>query len=179
MWIKDVIEYLSSIFKWWVIVQPWEQGLKVRLGKSIKILEKGIYFRIPYMDSIYVQPIRLRVVQNPLQTLTTKDGKTLSIACVVGYSIVDIMKFYNSLHQPESTISNMTLGGINDYISKRNCSEVDPIVIEEDLVKEFAKLDYGIKFEYVKIIGFANVKTYRLIQDSTWMPDSLSLDIKK
>lgn len=178
-WIKDTIEYVTNLVKIWIIIQPWEAGIRVRLGKTIKLLTKGIYFRIPYIDSVYVQPIRLRVIQNPLQTLTTKDGQAVSIQLVVGYSICDILKLYKTLHQPDSTLSNMTLGGVSDYICTRALSEIAPSNLERDLMQEFTKIDYGVRFEYVKITGFVAVKTIRLIQDQSWMPQSISLEDKK
>jgi len=55
--VKDLLDYILNIFKIWVIVQPWEQGLRVRLGKHIKLVNGGLYFKIPYIDSYYIQSI--------------------------------------------------------------------------------------------------------------------------
>ena len=38
--LKDIIDYLFNLIKIWVIIQPWETALKVRLGKKIIILKK-------------------------------------------------------------------------------------------------------------------------------------------
>lgn len=178
-WIKETVEYITQIIKIWVIIQPWEKGIKVRIGKSVKLLNPGIHFKFPYLDSIYVQPVRLRVVQNPLQTLTTLDGLTVTITCVIGYSIKDILQVYKTLHQPDSTISNMSLGEINALISSNNLKDINLDKIEKSLVETLNKTNYGVCFEYIKVIGFACVKTYRLIQDHTWMVDSFDLSSKR
>lgn len=178
-WIKDTIEYVTNLVKIWVIIQPWEAGVRVRMGKSSKTLGPGIYFRLPYIDSVYVQPIRLRVVQNPVQTITTKDNHTVTVTVVAGYSITDIQRLYKTLHAPDSTLSNITLGKVSDYVSTHNLSDITTKDIEKALISGRDNEDYGVKFEYAKVVGFANVRTYRLIQDSSWMPQDVKLDEKK
>ena len=73
--IKDFFEYIFQSIKIWVIVQPWEKGIIVRNGKHTRLISKGIYFRIPYFDSVFIQESRLRVCSLPVQTLTSKDLK--------------------------------------------------------------------------------------------------------
>ena len=158
---------------------PWESGLRIRLGKHITIMSKGVYFRIPFFDSVYIQTTRLRVVSMPLQTVTTKDGKTLSIISVIGYSISDIKLLYDKLYQPEGTICNIALGEISEFISKNDIDNCSPKNIEEAVSNKLNSDDYGIKYDYVKIIGYAVVKTYRLIQDQHWLPNTLDTSIKQ
>ncbi len=42
--LKDFFEYIFNAFKIWIIVQPWQTGIRVRAGNKIKKLEKGILF---------------------------------------------------------------------------------------------------------------------------------------
>ena len=172
--IKELLEYLLKIFRWWVSVLPWERGLRIRLGKNVKLLVPGFHFRFPFIDTVYIQTVRLRTVTIPPQTITTKDGQTLTITLVVGYSIEDIEKLFNSVHQPEATICNICSGEASDYVSQNNtCS---PRILQEELLKKVVGLDYGIKFEYLKVTGYAIVKTFRLIQDNNWTPDNLNIN---
>ena len=64
--VQQFLEYVFNAFKIWVIVQPWETGLRVRAGKKVKNLSKGMYFRLPYFDSVYIQESRLRVSEVPM-----------------------------------------------------------------------------------------------------------------
>lgn len=178
--VKDFIEYIFNAFKIWVIVQPWEQGIRVRLGKNITKLKSGIYFRIPYVDSIYIQECRLRMIQLCMQTLTSKDLKTVTINSALGYSITDIEKLYNTLYHPEGTISNMAMSEVSDFILKNDLSEIDPQKIEAAVIAKLNAEDYGLKFEYFRITNFASVRTFRLIQDSqSWVDNSLKMNEKK
>lgn len=178
--IKDLLEYLFNFIKIWIIVQPWEQGIRVRNGGEIKKLSKGIFFRIPYFDSVYIQETRMRMVQMCLQTLTTNDKHTVTINSSLGYSIVDIEKLYNTLCHPEGTISNIAMSVTAEYIFNSKLEDINAKDIEKSVLTKLNENNYGIKFEYFKITNFAAVKTFRLIQDNqSWADNYLSLNIKK
>lgn len=177
--IKEVIDSILRIFEWWVSVSPWERGIRVRFGKYTKKLEPGIHFKIPLFDTIYLQTIRLRIVQLPLQTVSTKDGKCLSIVTAVGYSISDIIKLYNSIYQPESTITSIVLGEISEYVATHEIVDCLPSNIQSAVSTKLSSINnYGISYEYVKIVGFAVVKTFRLIQDGHYLNEGIQMDKK-
>src|SRR5688572_20343223 len=100
--IKDIFQFLSRFFQWYFIVMPWEQAVFIRAGKSHKTLGKGIYFKIPFLDVVYIQTTRRRMIEAPMQTVTTKDGHAITIKAGVSYKIVDMFKLYNSLYHPEN-----------------------------------------------------------------------------
>lgn len=177
--VKDFIEYIVNAIKIWVIVQPWEAGIRVRFGKKVKKLSKGIYFKIPYFDSVYVQETRLRVCSMPVQTISTKDNKTITINGAVGYLITDVEKLYKTLFHPETTITNMCMSYIAEYVNNNNTEDLSGKALSENVLKELEKLEYGIKFEYFKVTSFAVVRTYRLIQDYSWTDENLKMDKKK
>lgn len=178
--IKDFFEYVFNVFKIWIIIQPWEQGLIVRKGTRVRKVNGGIYFKIPYLDSVYVQETRTRMVQICIQTLTTKDIQTVTLNSAFGYKIIDLQKLYDSLYHPEGTLTNMAMGYVSDFIWSKDLKDITPINIEEFVLEKLNKENYGLKFEYFKITNFASVKTFRLIQDGqSWIDNSLKLDEKK
>ena len=178
--IKDFFEYVFNVFKIWIIIQPWEQGLIVRKGERVRKVNGGIYFKIPYLDSVYVQETRTRMVQACLQTLTTKDGKTITLNSAFGYKIKDLEKLYSSLYHPEGTLTNMVMGYVSDFIWTNEAIEITPSGIENAVLDKLKDTDYGLTFEYFKVTNFASVRTFRLIQDSqSWIDNGLKLDEKK
>lgn len=178
--IKEFFEYIFNAIKIWVIVQPWEQGIRVRAGKDTKLLNKGIYFRIPYLDSIYIQEVRLRMISLSIQTLTTKDGKTLTVNSSLGYSIENIEKLYDTLYHPEGTLSDMVMSEVSGYIFDNNLSDINPAKIEKYVLEKMKVEDYGIKFKYFRITNFAAVRTYRLIQDhQSWIDNTVDMTNKR
>lgn len=177
--IKEFFEYILNGVKIWIIINPWQTGIRVRNGKKIKRLSQGIHFRIPYFDSVFVQENRLRVVSLPIQTLTSKDVKTVTVNGAVGYVISDIEKLYNTLYHPETTISNMAMSEAADFVFKNNLENINPSTIEQAVIKKLNNDDYGLTFEYFRLTNFAVVRTFRLIQDQSWVSEGLNMDSKK
>lgn len=177
--VKDFIEYILNAIKIWIILMPWEQGLRVRNGKHVTKMTGGIYFRIPYLDSVFIQQVRLRVVSLPIQTLTSKDLKTITLNSAIGYSITDVEKLYKTLFHPELTLANMAMSEIAEFVYKNNVDQLDPSVIENAVLTKLKAEDYGVNVEYFRLTNFAVVRTYRLIQDQSWVSEGMTLDVKK
>jgi regulator of protease activity HflC (stomatin/prohibitin superfamily) len=177
--VKEFFEYIFNAVKIWIIIQPWQQGLRVRNGKDVKLLNGGIYFKLPYFDSVYVQETRLRVVSLPIQTLTSKDLKTVTLSGSIGYSITNIETLYKTLYHPETTISNMAMSEMSNFIFNNDLKNIDPARIEKAVLSKLNAEDYGLKFEYFQITSFAVVRTLRLIQDQSWISEGMDMDKKK
>lgn len=165
--INDLFNFLSQFFRWYFIVMPWEQAVFVRAGKKHKVLDKGFYFKIPFIDRVYINTKRKRMVDIPMQTVTTKDGHSITIKAGIGYRIEDLYKLYNTLFQPETTIMIMVMNKISQYVSSNNLTECSPEKVGGfcDLSKE--AIDWGLADISVRINNYAVVRTFRLIQDTT------------
>ena len=175
-YIGQFFELIQRLLVWWVIVAPWENALHIRAGKHVKTLKAGIYLRVPFLDTVYVQPMRLRIQSLAPQTVSTKDGQTVTVVATMGYSICDLQKLFNTISHPESTLCSFVMSSIAECIAESNIKECTPRLIEDCIARKSLDMDYGIKFEHIKITGFAVVKTFRLIQDSHWMPNSLDIN---
>lgn len=178
-WINQIIQNFTRLFQWWVIIMPWELGIRVRLGKNQTLLTPGTHFRIPLLDSVYIQTTRLRVISMAPCTVTSRDNQTITFVACLGYSIIDIEKLYDTLYQPERTVSNIALSGISDYISTNDRADCTPRKIQEALEIKLGALSYGLKFDYIRITGYAIVKTFRLIQDQHWEAEGFKTDNKQ
>ena len=177
--VKDFFEYIFNAIKIWIIVQPWQTGIRVRLGCKVKKLSGGIYFRLPYFDSVFIQESRLRSTEMPMQTLTSKDLKTITLNSSFGYSIINIEALYNTLYHPEKTLQNIAMNEMATFIWNNDLQDITPEAIEEAVLIKLVEKYYGIQFEYFKITNFAVVKTFRLIQDQSWISDGFTTDEKK
>ena len=177
--VQQFLEYIFNSFKIWIIIQPWEAGLRVRMGKHVKKLKGGMYFKIPYLDSVYVQEIRLRVLSMPIQTLTSKDGKSITMAASMGYIINNIEKVYQTLYHPELTLINMAMAEITEYIANTDATLISFSEIQDRIITKMNEQDYGIDVQYYKMNNFAIVRTYRFIQDQSWVHEGLTMDSKK
>lgn len=181
--IIDLLRSFWRLFIWWVVINPWEMAIRVRLGKRRTRLGPGLSFRIPYADAIYRQSVRLRFTTLFPQTVTTRDGHTLTIAGVLGYTITNVDKLYDTLHQAEDALRAMAQGSIADYVHGHRFEDCSPGDVERGAGKSLALDSYGLGFDTLRLTTFARVKTYRFIMDnhqSSWedllntrLPDAL------
>lgn len=163
--ILDLLKSFWRLFVWWVVIQPWEEGIRVRLGKDRKRLHPGLRFRIPYIDSVYKQSNRLRWATMMPQTVTSRDGITVTVSGQLGYHITDVDKLYDTLHQAENGIRSIAQGAIAEYVFRHDYSECSPEAIARGVKDSLGLEKYGIGAERVQLTTFCRVKTYRIIND--------------
>jgi len=164
-WISQIFDLLSRPFIWWVVVAPWEAGIRSRLGKNATILNPGIHLRLPFIDRVYLQSTRLRMISDSGQTMTTKDGKVVTVAVACQYAIADIKKLYMEIAHPESTLLFHVQGLITQIVSQSDSKALSPKSLQEEIGKDIPAEQWGLEQVKVWVINFALVKTYRLLMN--------------
>jgi len=161
----EIFRSFGRLFIWWVTFAPWEQGLRVRLGRHVKLLGAGVHLRLPLIDAIYRQSTRLRFSDLKPQTVTTADGHTLTFAGYIGYTINDVKLLYETLHHAEDAVCAIAMGAISDYVFTHTLEECAPDTVQSAIIESLNLAKFGLGGAYVVLTTFARVKTYRLIMD--------------
>ena len=53
---NKLYDLFEKLLKWLVMIMPLEQGIRVRFGNKVTILNSGIYLKIPFsFDEIFIQ----------------------------------------------------------------------------------------------------------------------------
>jgi hypothetical protein len=169
-----VLDYLARLLgsiAFWVVILPWQQGLRVRAGRHVRLLQPGIYLKVPALDVVKVESIRRRTSMVPVQTLSTADGATVVVAAAISYAIGDLARLYGSLHHAEDTIVQAAQGCIAVEVLRQNRAELVPAglcrQVNGVLAETFAF--YGLTDVTLHIVDFAFVRAVRLIQEQRWI----------
>ena len=164
-WLKVLVNRFTEAFRWWFVLQPWEQALRVRAGKTIRKFEGGIHFRVPYLDAIFKQNCRLRISDMTQTTVTTANNSTITMAGALRYRVVDVEPLYNALHMAENTIIQYVQGVIAKYVAVTDEHECTPAHIVDHVNENIRQLEeWGLgELEFI-LTDYARVRTYRLIQ---------------
>lgn len=166
---QSLVELLRSFFRGvrpWVVVAPWEQALRVRLGKHVRVLKAGFHLRIPVIDVVYMQSVRRRVSSIGQQTLTTADKQTVTLTAALGYAIDDVEAVYRGLHHAEDTLVQLSRQRIAQYVATHPLATCMPADLERLAGQLNLELElYGFVAPELRVTDFAVVKTYRLIGD--------------
>lgn len=162
--IRELLRELGGLLRWWVVVAPWEQAVRVRMGKHVAVLRAGVHLRVPFVDRVFRQSIRRRFSSIPTQTVTTRDGKTVTVSGTMGYAIADIGKLYDTLHHAEDTITSEGQGVIARFVARNDFADCLPTAIEAHVADALDLGRYGLDGAEFFVTDFAAVRTYRLIQ---------------
>lgn len=162
--IREILRAFVGLFRWLIMLAPWEQAVRVRLGKRVKVLGAGVHLRIPFADVIYRQSIRRRASMCGTITVTTRDGKTITLSLALQYAIGDLRKLYETLHDAEDTIEMNAVGLAARYVAAHDFDSCLPSAIENEVRLRLHLENFGLMDVEVFITTFAVVRTYRIIQ---------------
>lgn len=161
--IQELLKQFLGLFSWIIVVAPWEQALRVRLGRHVSLLGPGAYLRIPFIDRVYRQSIRRRMHVIRHQTITTKDGKAVTLSGALGFSITNLETLFNSLESPLDTIEALVSARVAEYIGSHALTECGSSMIERHVLGSVDLSLYGLGGQEFYINSFAVVRTYRFI----------------
>lgn len=173
-----LFEWLAKFFdgvKLWVIVKPWEKCVRVRLGKHAKELHPGAHFRIPFADDVIIVNTRLRIASVPSVTLTLSDDKTITVAAIVGFRIVEPLQAMMTLEMPEYSCSALAMATISEYLSGKASTDITARDMEYAACAALVDRVRGVEFDFVNASDYAICRTYRLLQETarpSTMPDA-------
>lgn len=169
---NQFIQWLADTFRgarFWFVVLPWERAVRVRLGKHARLYEAGWHWRVPFIDDLRTFNNRLRLTSFPSLTVTSKDGKTVTAAGLVGFRITDPLRALMVLQQPEATAAGLAMGEIAKYLSEKPYAECSASEAASAAAGAIANEMPGITVDFVRLVDYASIRTFRLLQEQ-WRP---------
>jgi regulator of protease activity HflC (stomatin/prohibitin superfamily) len=161
------VNFLSQVFGFfksfqcWVTVAPWEMGLRVRLGKTALVLAPGPHLRIPFLDRIFIQPVRLRAIGDTGQTIMLKDGKAITVQVSIMYRIVDILKLHMTVANPETMLLAMVQSRIASVLNQSYATGITPEKIES--IGKLPGEEWGLADVQIRVRTVAIARVFRLM----------------
>lgn len=138
-----------------VIIQPFQQGLQIRLGKYIGRLNPGFKWVIPLVTRVEKLDLRTQVVDVPSQEVITKDNSPTNVDAIVFVRVIDPEKaFFQVINYKSATVAlaQTTLRGVIGDM------ELDEVLYNRDVINARLRdmLDretdqWGVKVERVEI----------------------------
>lgn len=162
--LTDLLYRFGGLFRWWVVVAPWEEAVRVRLGKHMAVLGPGVHLRIPAADRVFRQSVRRRFSSVPTQAVTTRDRHAVTISGALCYRIADIAKLYDSVHDAEDTIQTEAAALVARYVRDLDLADLQPAALEAAVTASLDLGRYGLADGEFALTDFVAVRTYRLIQ---------------
>lgn len=148
------------------IVDQWEKGVHLRLGKFKQVVEPGLNWKIPFFDQIITTPVITQTVNLKPQTVTSEDEKNVVLSSIVRYHIHDVKKFLLGVMHANDVLVDTTQGIIRDMVEGSRWTDLyDLGSIVTPYVNEQVE-NWGITVEQVSFPDLGQIVTYRIIGDS-------------
>jgi regulator of protease activity HflC (stomatin/prohibitin superfamily) len=175
--IKELLMYITNQFKFWFIIKEWENGLQLRNGSIVRSMDRGLYFKVPFLDSIYATHKRTQEIVVSQVNFTTKDDKQITASATAFFKIENIHEYYNGYAEPLSIIDGIIKNEMNRYFLLTDYKDFDQVEFERRLLNHLQKItDKGMLFSDFKLTTFSNAKTYRFITDKLYSQVSSYLE---
>lgn len=167
--IQNILDLIGRLVSWWFVVLPWEQAVRVRAGSHVRLYGAGLHFRVPFLDYVWIQNTRRRASAVDAQTLSTKDGKTLTLSGTLAYRVEDVMALQTSLHQAAHTLGQIAAGACSQFVISHDFKDCTPeaivAAVNASVSDEFTKVGLGdARFFLTDFV--TTDRTYRLVQNS-------------
>ena len=161
--ILELLKSLGSHAAFWTVIDPWQAGVILRLGKFNRKLDTGIHYKIPFIETAIVQNTATTTTSLSAQSITAPDGIVYTVEGVVKWSVSDIKPFSCDIWDSENVIIDSAKSAMAEIISKNGAKDIGNQVA----TKTRASLrKYGIDVETVTITTLAPVKCFRIISDN-------------
>lgn len=165
----DFIISLLSDFMPFYVVNVYEKAVVLRFGRIYRIKDQGFYWKIPFVDNPLYTIFVTTTIETPVQTLSTKDGKTVSVKSVVKYNIQDVQIYTESIYDATDAIVDLAQGHIMTSVNTADFSECQDITtLSNTLTKKLRNevKKYGIYIEQQTVTNFIETSNIRLFNES-------------
>jgi hypothetical protein len=165
--VQSILDFLKTLLQWWFIVAPWEQAVRARFGKHVKLFGPGAHFRIPFFDAVFIQNTRRRLMSIGSQTLTTKDRKLVTIHSTLGFVVSDVLRLQQTLHDPDGTIMQHVTALLSQDIATHRLEQCSPADVVNRVAAKLNLEEFGLSNAELALTSYvADIRTLRLIQDN-------------
>lgn len=166
-----LLEWLGD--KWetnlapYCIINDYEGGVLMRLGKFHKELKTSWNWKIPLVDSIITTNIKTNTFEIQNVNVTTSDNKTITVSGVIEFEITDVKSYLIDYNDSDTNVVDLAKGIISNYLT--DC-EWEDIKTKPTLTKIKNKLknrfsEMGVDVKDFMFGSISTTRTFTLIKD--------------
>lgn len=149
----------------WVVIDPYERGLLLRLGLFQRVLDPGFHWKLPFhIDRVISENIVPRTERLTGMSTTTSDGKSVGFDAVITYKIHDVEKAILEVNDLKDAIADCCAGQIGTDLSNATWESIRHGDTVDSLTSACRKRGWkwGVEIISIQLTGIALVKNLRL-----------------
>lgn len=137
------------------IVQPYQRGVKERLGKYRETLDPGLRIIVPFVDKVRLVDMREQVVDVPPQEVITKDNVVVSVDAVVYYEPTDPQRLVYNVANFILAVTKLAQTNLRNVVGDMQLDEAltsrDKINLDLRQILDDATDKWGVRVVRVEI----------------------------
>lgn len=166
-----ILEWIDRGWQWlkpFHVIDVFEKGAVLRLGRFSRALEPGLHWKWPLVEQVVEFTTAIQTMRLLSQTIDTKDRRQVVATTIVKYEIVSVEKFITQIFDQKDVLGDVTMGAVRDAVAELTYEELiasppsKPIL---DAVRKECN-QYGFKIHRVTFIDLSRTRSLRLISGS-------------
>jgi regulator of protease activity HflC (stomatin/prohibitin superfamily) len=137
------------------IVQPYEQGVYMRLGKYIRILNQGLNMVCPLVNVVVKIDLRTQVLSVPSQEVITRDNSPVNVDAIIYIKVTDPKNAFFEIVDYRFATVNLAQTSLRSIIGEMELDDIlsnrEKINIQLRDVLDENTDKWGVKVEGVEI----------------------------
>ncbi|MEA3255123.1 MAG: SPFH domain-containing protein [Candidatus Altiarchaeota archaeon] len=105
------------------IIRPYEKGLIERFGRYQRIVDSGLQFIIPFIETMIKVDVREQVIDVPPQEVITKDNAAVTVDAVIYFEITDPFKVVYNVKRFEVAALKLAQTNLRNVIGDMELDE--------------------------------------------------------
>ena len=165
----DLLVEFLDLFKFWHVVDPYEEALVLRLGKLHRHLYCGWHPIIPMgVERVFDEHVVPAVHSLGNESVTTKDGKSIGFHAIVTYRVRDIEKLLLEVENGDHAVLDACAGEVARVLRESTWDEIGQSEILDKLTAAARKrgFKFGVEIMSVQLAGMVLCRSIRLIGNS-------------
>lgn len=171
----DVLLTSIKVFQFFDVINTWERGVVCRFGKPHRDVEPGFIWILPFfIEKVWSITTVPDVEKLDGQTLTTEDGKIVTLRGVVTYKVVDARKALLEVTTVKSSLEDACSGEIGRLVSETAAENLTAARFWSRLTRACQSRagEWGIEIVRVQLSDVAISRNIRLWTESTSSKES-------
>jgi len=157
----DILIEWVGYFKFWRVIPVNKIGVKIRLGKNPKELNPGFHLVLPFdIDYVKTVIVKSEIVSTESVHITTTDFKTVLVAPLIKYKIIDAIAWLYGVNDAPSNLHDTVRFCTADHLTDLkwdDCMDKKEWTKIKNKIKDKA-VELGIEIEYFGLIDLATIK---------------------
>lgn len=163
----DIVIQFLDLFKPFKVINEFERGVVLRLGKYQRTVEPGFHWILPFnIDKVLVDKVVPRTVNLGAQGLTTLDGKSITVSAVVTAQLRDVRRALLEVEHVDEALMDSCYATIGDLIVAHDWDTVRTPEFTDTVTKACRKQAwrYGVEILKIQFADRTPTKAIRLLQ---------------